>query len=103
MDGIAVPYAVALTTIVHHGMNVMTSLRESPRDLMHMDAAPGFTGKSLVRRNVQNPHQVARGPSTPKKGPVRTFPKRATSSIRTWVKPRATKRAEAEGAGLPTM
>ena len=101
VDRIPVARGIAQALVLRHGVDLMPSLRKLPRDLMHMDAAARFPGKLLVRRDVQNPHQT--GESTPKNGPVRTLPKSATSSIRTWVRPRARRRAEAEGAGLPTM
>ena len=87
--------------VQNHGVNFVPPLREFPGDLVDMDAAARLPGKRLIGRDVQDPHQM--GESTPKKGPVRTFPKSATSSISTPVRPRARKRAEAEGAGRPTM
>ena len=106
MNRIAASERGCLAAVPDHRVNIVTPLCQFPRDLVHVDTAPGVAGKRLIRRDVQNPHSAqgydAMGARTPKKGPVRTWPNRPTSSIRIRVRPRATNRALAEGAGRPT-
>lgn len=86
MNLIPVPGRGGFASIRNHGVYFMAPLRQCLRDLMNMNTASRRAGERLIRRDVENPHfdlgYEAMGASSPKKGPVRTLPKNATSSIR---------------------
>src|SRR5438552_1845293 len=76
---------------VHDGVDLVAAAGQPARHLEHVDASPRAAGDALVGGDVDDPHRAV-GRSRPKKGPVRTPPKRTTSSFSSQVRPLAAAR-----------